>query len=242
MSNQFNNTLIVHFHSEEWLLTICDKTNKPVSTKRIPAFLSTLSEEEIVQIIAKEPEMQQQYHEVRFVCESDFYTFVPTAVFKENDTDDMFHFIHEKNKNAVVLHNVLTAWKMVNIFSIPVMLHNALLHFYPQSIIEHHLTYYLNDVIKHPANNRLYVWVANRKLDIVAFKNGTVELINRFGYQIPEDFIFHILNVFEQLSLDIENCKVQLYNAEQRNELLTMLRKYVNVKPLQSPPKEGIGD
>ena len=229
MPNQSNNTLTVHFHSEEWLLIICDKTNKPVVTKRIPVFLSVLSEEEIVKIIAKEPEMQNQYREVRFVCESDFYTFVPTAVFKENDADDMFHFIHEKNKNAIVLFNVLNTWKMVNIFSIPLALHNALLHFYPQPKIEHHLTFYLNDVIKHPANNRLHVWVANRKIDIVAFKNGTVELINRFGYQTSEDFVYHLLNVFEQLSLDIENCKVQLYNAEQKDELLAMVRKYVNV-------------
>ena len=229
MSNKSNNTLTVHFHSEEWLLIICDKTNKPVVTKRIPVFLSTLSEEEIVRIIAKEPEMQNQYHEVRFVCESDFYTFMPSVVFRENEAGDMFHFVHEKNKNAVVLHNVLVAWNMVSIFSIPLMLYNALLHFYPQPKIEHHLTYYLNDVIKHPANNRLYVWIANRKMDIVAFKNGTIELINRFGYQTSEDFVYHLLNVFEQLSLDIENCKVQLYNAEQKDELLATIRKYVNV-------------
>lgn len=229
MSNQPDHTLIIHFHSEEWLLSVCDKENKLISTKKIPVFLPVLSEDEIVQIIAKEPDMQKQYAKVRFVCETDFYTFVPTAIFQEKEANDLFYLLFEKNKNAVVLFNVLNNWEMVNIFSIPLTLHKALMHFYPQPVIEHHLAYYLNNIIKQPTNNRLHVWIANRKLDIIAFKNGTIELINRFDYQTSEDFVYHLLNVFEQLSLDVENCKVQLYNTEQKGELLAMIRKYVNV-------------
>ena len=229
MSGQYNYKLTVRFSSEEWLLSVFDSADKLVSTKRISAYLPLLSEEAIVRIIAKEPEMQKEYADVCFICESDCYSFVPAVIFRENEVDDLLYFQREKDKNTVVCFNLLDNWKMVNIFSISRVLNNALLHFYPNPTITHHLSYCLTDFIKSPSNNKVHIWVRERKMDVIVFKNGQTELINTYDYQTSEDFIYHVLNVFEQMSLDVESCKVQLYNAEQKGELVTLLSNYVGM-------------
>ena len=226
MPDRHDCKLTVHFCAEEWLLSVCDSANKPVSTKQFPAYLPLLSEEDIVRIIAKEPEMQKKYASTRFIYESDQYSFVPAILFRENETSDMLYFQHEKDKIATVHFNLLENWKMVNLFSVPQALNNALLHFYPNPAITHHLTYCLTNLVKRPSNNKVHIWLRGRKMDVVAVKNGDVELINTYDYQTSEDFLYYLLHIFEQLSLDIENCKVQLHNAEQKKELVALAGKY----------------
>ena len=229
MPDQHTHKLTVRFCANEWQLSVCDSTGKAVSGKQIPAYLPVLSEEDIVRMIATAPEMQQKYAETRFVYESDCYSFVPAVLFKENEAADLLHAQYEMDKSVVVRFNRLDNWKMATVFSVPQTLNNALLRFYPAPEILHHLTFCLTNFTKRPSGNKVHIWRRGRRMDIVVFKNGGVELINTYDFQTSEDFVYHVLHIFEQLSLDIENCKVQLHNAEQEKELVAMVGKYVRM-------------
>ena len=89
------------------------------------------------------------------------------------------------------------------------------------------MSYFLTDKIKLRSETSVQIWVRPKVMDVVVIGGGNLQLINSFTYNTPEDFTYYTLNIFEQLSLDIESCKVKLYNTDGNYELQKLVQKYV---------------
>ena len=198
-----------------------------LSTQHVPITLSNLSVEEIVRII--NVETPHYYKKVNIICESDSYIFIPTPFFKREEAMDLLYFQQKKEKNERIIYNNISDWDTVNVFAIPLELEHALSRLFPESIIEHQLSWLLKNKIKPLQTNSLSIWVRSKMLDVIVLKNKKLQLMNSFSYQTPEDFTYHVLDIIEKLSLDIEKCDVFLYNSEKKPELGIMLEKYVTV-------------
>ena len=142
---------------------------------------------------------------------------------------DLLYFQQKKEKNERIIYNNISDWDTVNVFAIPLELEHALSRLFPESIIEHQLSWLLKNKIKPLQTNSLSIWVRSKMLDVIVLKNKKLQLMNSFSYQTPEDFTYHVLDIIEKLSLDIEKCDVFLYNSEKKPELGIMLEKYVTV-------------
>jgi hypothetical protein len=222
--------LSIRINSDGFSLLINDEFNSLLSTQHVSTALVSLSVEEIVRIISVET--PYYYKSVTVICESDSYIFIPTPFFKQTEAMDYLYFQHKKEKNERVLYNYVSDWDTVNVFSIPVTLEQALSRLFPESIIEHQLSWLLKNKIKPQHANSLSIWVRSKMLDVIALKNGKLQLLNSFNYQTTEDFTYHALDIIEQLSFDIEKCDVFLYNSEKKPELGIMLGKYLTVTNL----------
>ena len=231
MSDGGKTNLTIRFCTGEWIFSVYDsRTNSLISHRNIPAHLPSLSEEDILRAMATTTEMQQKHESIRFVCESDNYSIVPEAVFDPNEAFDLLSFQIGSIKDAIVLSNSLSVWKAINVFAIPKDLYKALLCFGTEPKIEHHLTTFVNDEVKHSNSQKMYVWLRGNKMDVVVLKNGNIGLVNSYDFQTPEDFVYYILNVFEQLALDVEGCAVYLHNAEEREDVKKIATNFVNLK------------
>lgn len=219
--------LSIRINSDGFSLLINDESGLLLSTQYISKALFNLSVEEIVRTISVET--PYYYKKVNIICESDSYIFIPTPFFKQDEAIDFLYFQHKKEKNERVLYNYVPDWDTVNVFAVPTALEQALARLFPESIIEHQLSWLLKNKIKPQHTNSLSIWVRSKMLDVIALKNGKLQLLNSFSYQTPEDLTYHVLNIIEQLSLDIEKCNVQLYNSEKKPELARILEKYVKV-------------
>jgi hypothetical protein len=100
---------------------------------------------------------------------------------------------------------------------------------FPDAIIEHHLSYFLNEFVKLQNGNSVYIQIRNNIMDVVIITNGGIQLINSYSFNTPEDFTYYTLNLFDTLLLDTENCKVFLYNSDNKPELQKTLGKYLDV-------------
>ena len=219
--------LSIRINSDGFSLLINDESGLLLSTQQISKALLNLSVEEIVRTISVET--PYNYKRVNIICESDSYVFIPTPFFKQDEAMDFLYFQHKKEKNERVLYNYVPDWDTVNVFAISSALEQALARLFPESIVEHQLSWLLKNKIKAQQANSLSIWVRSKMLDVIALKNGKLLLLNSFSYQTPEDFTYHVLNIIEQLSLDIEKCDVLLYNSEKKPELTKILEKYVKV-------------
>ncbi|HET7732788.1 MAG TPA: DUF3822 family protein [Paludibacter sp.] len=222
--------LSLRINSDGFSLLINDESGLLISTQNISTALFNLSTEEIIKIISVET--PYYYKKVNIICESDSYIFIPTPFFKREEAMDFLYFQHKKVKNERVIYNYVSDWDTVNVFSIPSTLEQALARLFPESIIEHQLSWLLKNKIKPLQANSLSIWVRPKMMDVVALKNGKLQLLNSFSYQTPEDFTYHALDIIEQLSLDIEKCDVFLYNSEKKPELGKILEKYAKVSSL----------
>ena len=226
ISNQYS--LSIRISSDGFSLSVVDGSDSLISTKIIPTILTSLSAEQITTLINKETQIN--YRNIHLIYESDIYTFVPAPVFRSNEAAEYLNFQQNKTtKNDIVLYNYLPVWDTVNVFAIPKAIQAALSQLFPNTIIEQHVSYFLATKVKTQHENALFIWTRPKTLDIIAFKNGKLYLLNSYLYLTAEDFTYHTLNIIDKLSIDTDKCKVGLFNAEKKPELKKTLEKYLEV-------------
>lgn len=225
-SHQYS--LSIRITSDGFSLSIADGTDSLISSKTIPTIWNSLSVDEITQLVKRETQLN--YRNIRLIYESDFYTFVPAPIFRSNEAEQHLNFQEQKTlKNDIVLYNYLPVWDTVSIFAIPKTIQVALSQLFPNTIIEHHTSYFLSAKVKTQHENAIFIWTRQKKMDVITFKNGKLYLLNSYSYQTAEDFTYHTLNIIDKLSIDTDKCKVYLFNAEKKPELKNTLEKYLDV-------------
>lgn len=224
-TNQYS--LSIQFSSDGFSLGVNDKAGFLVSTKTISCPIFTMAKNEIVKTIKHEADGLLNYQNIRLICESDLYTFVPTALFEDENKNDFLHLEHQIEKKKYVIYNTIATWESVNIFSIPINLKDALTQLFENVKIEQHLSYFLTDIVKQRNETAMYIWVRPKVMDVVVLINGNLHLINSYSYKTPEDFTYYTLNIFDQLSLNTETCKIKMYKKEGSYELKEMIQRYV---------------
>ncbi|NDP22248.1 MAG: DUF3822 family protein [Paludibacter sp.] len=224
-NNQYS--LSIRFSSDGFSLCIYDEVDHLISKKTVSQSLFLLKEKAIYDLIAKEVETQLEFKNIRLICESDIYTLIPNVFFTPEMACDFLYFEREKSKNESELYSQLPVWENTLIYSLPTHLQNAIKRVYPNKHIEHHLTSFLSKVANDRNASGLKIWTRSKMLDVALITNGKLTLLNSYTYNTPEDYTFFVLNIFEQLSLDIETCKVDIYNLENNSEIKNLLQKYV---------------
>lgn len=223
--NQYS--LSIRFSSDGFSLSVHDELNKLLSIKKVSAFLFSLSEEEIIRLLMHEPELQVNCKNIRLICELDTYAFVPASIFTPEQAELFLFYQDKKDTPEMILYNELTDWDMVNVFSIPLALHAALTHMYPDVVLEHHLSNFFTDKINPNNNNCLQIWVRPKMMDVVVMTDAKPVLINSFTYRSTEDFVYFTLHILEQLSLSAEKYDVRLHGMHKLNDLQMNVQKYV---------------
>ena len=224
-TNQYS--LSIRFSSDGFSLSVNDENDALISSKKISASLFSLSEKDISLLLTKETETKLVFRSIRLICNLDNYTFVPEPLFSPAEASDLLYFQKKTEKNEHVLYNNVPSWNMVNIFSIPVELQKAISNIFPESAIEHHLSYLVTEQIKTRTGSSLHIFVRSKIMDTVVISKGVLTLVNSFVYTTPEDFTYYTLNLFEQLALDTENCGVYLYSQDKMTEYINNLQKYI---------------
>jgi len=219
--------LSIRLSADGFNLSVFDESSVLLSSKKVTKSLYALSADEIINIMT--PETLLNFRTVRLICESDTYTFIPAPIFKMDEAADLLHFQFKPVKTDQIILNRIPKWDTVNVFSIPKTVHYALTHLFPEAIIEHHLSYFLSECVKPLAESCVYIEVRGNIMDVVVISKGTIQLINSYNFNTPEDFTYYTLNLFDKLPLDTENCKVVLFNGEKTTELQKMLELYLEV-------------
>jgi hypothetical protein len=227
-STKINRYLLSIRLSQDGLnLSVFDESNVLLSSKRVPATLFSLSTDDIIKLL--NAETQLNYRAIRLICESDTYTFVPAPIFNPEEAADFLYFQFKPAKSDQLLFNRIPKWDTVNIFSIPKTVQIALTQLFPDTEIQHHLSFFLTEKVKPQSGNSVYIGVRTNIMDVLVISGEGIQLINSYAFNTPEDFTYYVLNLFDKLPLDAENCNVVLYNADKRPELRKTLELYLEV-------------
>lgn len=220
-------SLSILFSADGCTLSISDEFNFPLSSKKIVASISTLSSDEICTLLKQQPEIEVAYKMVRLVYESDFYTVIPASFFRAEEAMDYLKFQEEIPTFETVLYNEILDCSVVNIFSAPKALINALETCYPTIQLQHHLTEILGSKVQAESSVGMHVWIRFKKLDIILLTNGNLQLANSYPYNTPEDVVYYVLNVFDKLQLEALTSVIYLHNSAVNPALQHYLQKYV---------------
>jgi hypothetical protein len=228
MENTTQNTfkLSIRINLDGFLLSVYDQTSK-LTTKKVDASLATLTIDEITRLL--DTETQLNYLTIQLIFETDCYTFIPADIFRMEDAIDYLSFEHTLTPHESVLFNKIQSWNVVNVFSVPDNLHKALKQVFPNTVIEHHVSWFLSEKVLLQEPNCVFCWVREKTFDMVVLCDGKIQLINSFAYQTPEDFCYFTLNVYEKLGLETEKYELNLFNAANKPEIANLLEKYLTI-------------
>lgn len=224
-NNQYS--LSIRFSSDGFSLLIYDELKRLLIAKKIPADLTSISYEDIIELLLEDVETILNIKKIRLIYESDTYAFVPASIFTTEHATDFLFFQDKLNKSDKISFNKLPNWGTVDVFAVPGVLIDAMAHLFPRLEIEHHLSWFLSEKIKSTGESCVQIWVRPKLMDVVVLTNGNIVLINSYDYSTPEDFTYFTLSIFQQLALNKEEYPVKLYNSDTCTELKQHLQKYL---------------
>ena len=222
-------SLSIRFSSDGFSLYIFDENQIQLSEKNISLASIPETKDEFIDILSGIDELNLNFDAVRLIFESELYSLIPMPVYQPQDAAALFSLHHNGIKATdSILNNELLAWDAVLLFAVPSVIQDVFADILPEVKIEHHIYAFVNDFVALENDSNMHIWVRSNQLDIVVIKKGNLQLINSFRYKTNDDFIYFVLNVYDKLSLDREQCKLTIHNAKKRTELVELASKYIS--------------
>jgi len=230
--NNTNKTSIV-FRSAECVLSVHDGVGNSILQQRWALDLWHATEDDFVRILAQTTEIQKNIENIRIVCESAHFVFVPTTMFQPDEAHYFLDF-ERKTDNSALCFNIIEKKEIVAVFAAPQMLVKALSRFFDNAKIILHLT----EIIENQQNtneNYVQVYFAENSFDILIFKNNKFNFYNSFKFSNKEDILYYLTSIFEQLSLNFEQTEIFIYNSKNQKDTTELLKKSFKIFYFTTP-------
>lgn len=178
----------------------------------------------------KEKNIQaENIQKIQVIFAGHLYAFVPRPFFDETQLSNYLKF------NAKILptdYISFDALKNTEINNVYIPLINVTNHLVSQfgSFEYHHINSLLVDILLKEKRETPTIYINNyhQQFDMVVTTNGALQLCNTFSYETPEDFVYYILFVAEQLKLDPQIFSLQLMGEiTEESPLYTLCYTYI---------------
>lgn len=200
--------------------------------------------ENITSVFKNEELLQDNYHSANVCHISDLSTFVPKALFNEENIKDYLKFTNKIFPSDFAVYDEIGSHDLVNIFIPYVNINNFLLDRFGGFEYKHYSTLLvesLMNIYKLSLVPHMFVHISGKHFEIIVIANKKLQIYNTFTYTSKEDFIYYILFTAEQLKLNPEKFELVLLGAvDKKDELYTIAYKYIrNVSLLENRSKYG---
>lgn len=199
----------------------------------------------IKDLLVKDNFLSKNYKGVDFVFSSRKSTLVPTEFFNKKMVRTYFTMAHDLDDYEEIHFNKLNKTNTVNIFSIPSEITTLMVNQFPELKFYHQSSTFIeHSIIKSETNGHIIALMVYKSyFDITVCKDGKLFLYNNFDYSDENDFVYHVVNIYQQLNIpdgqtnmylsgDInkDSRKYKLLNRYVRNIWFSKLLDSSNVK------------
>ncbi len=178
--------------------------------------------------------LRAPFTQVRLMFENGNSTLVPQALFDKEEKASLFDFNMAGGPHDPkdIHFDTLKASDAVSLYHIDSEESKLCREFFPEATFYHHSTVLIQALLLKYMNhdNALHLFVNTdaSRLDILRMNGKKLEYFNSFSYNTAEDYMYYLIFVVEQLSLNPENVKLIMTGEVERNSKLTdLVRKYV---------------
>lgn len=172
------------------------------------------------------------YEEVKLSVEINKSTLIPDPLFDLNELATYVNFNFKKEKGFKLNHDKIDVLEAHNVYAYPGELISCFEEYFPNLKFQSHSSSLIECLIVKFKNaihqKRTFVNVRKDFLDIVILDGKQLLYFNTFNFRTKEDFIYYVIFVIEQLSLNPEEIDLILLGLiDQQSGLFDMIYKYV---------------
>jgi len=184
------------------------------------------------EIIDKSENLKYVYKQVKVVYHGHKSTIVPAPLFDEKEIKTYLKFTEKLPNDFEIVANKLNAVDAHCIYALPECLKKIFNEFFPNHKLYSASIVMIENLLlnfKHQVNEKkVFVNVHSSQFEILIMEGKKLLLYNSFLFKSPEEFIYYILFVIEQMDLNPENVDVTILGeiiAE--SQLYEVLYKYI---------------
>ena len=182
-------------------------------------------------VIDRNQWLKNSFRSVRVIVENNRSTLIPFALFEEAEKDTYLNFSVETEIEETVLFDRLTRLDIVNIFGVSNTLYDQI-GFFPGAKVCHVSSLLIESIWMNFKNlitdKRIFIFVREEAFNIMIFEKKQLVYSNAFHFREPEDFIYYVIFVMEQLNLNPEEVPVTLLgNISTKTPHFDLIFKYI---------------
>lgn len=183
---------------------------------------SSKIEDQLAAAFRDYPELNDTYDEILVLHDNNLATFVPEALFDEHFLGSYLQYNTKVFESDFFAFDELPNYQMNTVYIPYVNINNFFIDQFGAFTYKHSHTILVNKLLDLSKNNDDKKMIVNFNLghfEIVVIQNQKLLLFNSFDYQTPEDFIYYILFIAEQLNMNPENFKLELIGSINEDDL-----------------------
>ncbi len=198
--------------------------------EKISSFSSCLKKTQ--EILNTDELLNNDFQSAKLIFTSQRETLVPSPLFEKDNISKYFYFNQSVEKNEDILFNKLRNVDAVNIFSIPTKFKKLFTEHFNNIRFFHQSTPFIENALIENKNQKFdyKVFIYNHVsfFDILVISPQRLLFYNSFQYHNENDFIYYIMNVFEQLKLNPTQIPVFLMgNISKLSDYYKVLKKFI---------------
>lgn len=187
---------------------------------------------DLMDTLIKESKLvNHKFQSVACIIVNNLSTLVPNALFEDDRKRMYLKFNASLEGDEFVLVDEIKSLDAKNVFAIPLSI-KAKLDSQFNNINYHHVSSTLIDTLvanhKNQTGKKMYVHVQSTHFETILIDGKNLTFYNTFNYQTPEDFIYYLLFVYEQLQLNPEKIDtIFIGEIEKASSIYTFANKYI---------------
>jgi len=214
---------------------ILNRTSNTIEFLNTIEFINKLTPFDVLNRLKTELSANSRFFEkfdaVNVIHQNELSTLVPKNLYDEELKADYLKFNAKILKTDFITHDDLEINQSVNVYIPYININNYIFETFGEFTYKHSSTILIDTILQRFGSDseaRVFVHVNQTMIEVLVFKNGELQLFNVFEYYSKEDFIYYVLFVFEQLSLDVETTVVNLSGRiEKDDDLYQLLYTYI---------------
>ncbi|MDP4282242.1 MAG: DUF3822 family protein [Bacteroidota bacterium] len=176
--------------------------------------------------------LKKPFHSVTCMIENNKFSLIPSLLFEPGHEKDFLDFSVERESDEVILSDHIHHMDIRNLYSVNGSLLNLIRTTFPSPKICHITTALIRSIGLHYSDRsgetQLFVHIRKDAVDIILFEKRQLFYCNSFLIRAPEDLVYYVMFVMEQLGLNPEETGVVLMGAIDRKSAFTdLLSMYI---------------
>jgi hypothetical protein len=154
---------------------------------------------------------------------------IPSQYFKKELINDYLGFQQLNKLNETPCFDYIKNLDSYNLYTVNNDSLSVMREAYPNASFRHHSSIFIEYLLienKNMHEDKVYLTIFNKYMDVVVLQAGKLLLSNRFYYENDSDFMYYLLWVYEQLNLDTEKVTCVFY-GEIDAEKYASAEKYI---------------
>ncbi len=212
----------------------------------ISVFNTAQVAEQLRLIATENPLLQEQgWNTIRVSISNQHFTLVPETLY---DKDHQADYLRLHSQVDLINDSIYTYkhgdLEAINIFAIELSLQEALLDIFPDRPVQliHQTSALIKSILQQTSRineRKIYAFVERNYVTILVVNQGGLEFCNIFHYLSPEDFIYYIIFVMQELKLNPEQETITVWgDITHDSSLFTTLQRYIRQIKLGKKPAD----